>query len=139
MADWNQDARKDLLLGSGSGALMLSINEGSDSRPLFAPLRQVGTGAMATRSDGPSAPCIVDWNQDGQLDVLMGTGNGYIHVYYMAGGQNEPVFAADELIQLNGQALMLEGALSPFPVDWNQDGQTDLLIGMRGGGIYCLK
>lgn len=139
MADWNNDGRKDLLLGSGSGALMLSINQGSDSRPLFAPLRQVSAGATVIRSDGPSTPCIVDWNQDGQLDVLMGTGNGYIHVYYMAAGQKEPVLSADELIQLNGQALMLEGAPAPFPVDWNHDGQMDLLIGMQGGGVYCLK
>jgi hypothetical protein len=69
----------------------------------------------------------------------MGTGNGYIHVFYKAGGRKEPVCSGDELIQLNGQAMMLEGAAAPFPVDWNQDGQTDLLIGMRGGGVYCLK
>ncbi len=139
VADWNKDGRKDLLLGSGSGALMLSINEGSDSQPVFAPLRQVGTGDTALWPDGPSAPCVFDWNQDGQMDVLTGTGNGHIHVYYMAGGEKEPVLSADELIQLNGQALMLEGATSPFPVDWNQDGQTDLLIGMRGGGVYCAQ
>jgi hypothetical protein len=118
---------------------MLSINEGSDSQPVFAPLRQVGTGDTALRPDGPSAPCVFDWNQDGQMDVLTGTGNGYIHVYYMTEGEKEPVLSANEIIQLNGQALMLEGTASPFPVDWNQDGQTDLLIGMQGGGVYCVQ
>lgn len=140
VTDWNGDARKDLLLGGGNGTIMLSINEGSDSHPLFTALRQVGQGGDTTlRSDGPSAPCVVDWNADGDPDLLLGTGDGYVQVLYMTAGQKEPAIMSDEFIQYNGQTLMLDGAAAPFPVDWNEDGKTDLLIGSGGGTLYCLK
>ncbi|MBW2653060.1 MAG: hypothetical protein JRC57_08280, partial [Deltaproteobacteria bacterium] len=42
---------------------------------------------------------------------------------------------ADNL-QLNGQELMLEGSSIPFLMDWNNDGNLDLLTGSSNGKIY---
>jgi hypothetical protein len=132
VSDWNGDQRKDLLLGSGNGALMLSIN-------LFASLRLIRAGGRLIEADGPSAPCVIDWNADGQPDVLMGAGDGHIYVYYAAAGDKEPEISEGAPIQVNGQPLVLEGTLSPFPVDWNGDGKNELLIGKGDGGIYLLQ
>jgi hypothetical protein len=138
VSDWNRDRRKDLLLGSGNGSLLLAINVGSDSAPVFDSMRPLHAGGRPIEAFGPSAPCVIDWNADGHPDVLMGAGDGSIHVYYAAEGSNEPELSEGSPIQSNGQPLVLEGALAPFPVDWNGDGEQELVIGRGDGGIYLL-
>ncbi len=68
--------------------------------------------------------------------MLVGTGNGQINVYYAAPGAEEPEITRSETIELNGQSMMLEGAVVLFPVDWNGDGRTELLIGTGAGEMY---
>jgi hypothetical protein len=136
VADWNDDGRKDLLLGNGSGALMLSINRGTDRHPLCSSLHRLTAGGKDIQVDGPSAPCVFDWNADGHPDILLGMGNGQSHVYYTAAASAEPEITGNEPLELDGQVMMLEGAVVPFPVDWNQDGRTELLLGTGEGKIY---
>ncbi len=136
VVDWNGDDRKDILLGNGGGSLMLALNQGSDRHPVFSSLRPLTAGGKEIQVDGPSSPCIVDWNADGQPDVLLGMGNGQINVYYADPGGEEPVITRTDTIELNGQSMMLGSAVVPFPVDWNQDGRTELLIGTGEGKIY---
>jgi hypothetical protein len=138
VSDWNGDRRKDLLLGSGNGMLLLAINVGSDSAPVFDPVRPLHAGGRPIEAGGPTAPCVIDWNADGYPDVLMGAGDGSIHVYYAAVGSNEPELSEGSSIQANGQPLVLDGALAPFPVDWNGDGEHELVLGRDDGGMYLL-
>ncbi len=136
VTDWNGDGKKDLLLGNGSGTLMLAINRGTDRQPLFSALRRLTNGEKEIRVDGPAAPCVFDWDGDGQPDILLGTGNGQINVYYASSGAAGPEIVTSESIEINGQAMMLDGAVAIFPVDWNQDGRTELLLGTGEGKIY---
>jgi hypothetical protein len=138
VSDWNGDRRKDLLLGSGNGTCLLAINVGSDSAPVFDPVRPLHAGGRPIEAGSPTTPCVIDWNADGHPDVLMGAGDGSIHVYFAAEGGNEPELSEGSPIQANGQPLVLEGALAPFPVDWNGDGEHELVLGRGDGGVYLL-
>jgi hypothetical protein len=135
LVDWNGDARKDLLLGDGSGTLTLYLNEGTDPQPLFSSSRPLRAEEKTMGPDSHAAPFIADWNADGQQDLLLGR-DGYVHVYYRTTGHEEPRLGATETIELNGQALMLDSAVVPFPVDWNQDGSYELILGSGEGSIY---
>jgi len=136
LVDWNGDARKDLLLGDGSGTLMLYLNEGTDAHPLFSSSRLLTAEGKPIGADSHAAPFIADWNADGQQDLLLGGGDGHVYVYYRTAGQEEPLPGVTSTIELNGQALMLDSATVPFPVDWNRDGSYELILGSGEGKIY---
>ena len=78
---------------------------------------------------------MADWNGDGKKDLLVGDGEGYIHLYLnLADGA--PQFLKAEKVQVNGQELMVEGSAVPFLIDWDDDGKKELLIGSSDGSIY---
>lgn len=136
VVDWNEDNKKDLLLGSGSGTLSLYLNQGSDSDPLFAPPLLIEVGEAALDVGSFAAPFVTDWNGDGKKDLLVGDGDGYIHLYLNIGNNGEPQLISSGKVKVGDQDLTVDGSAVPFLVDWNQDGKKDLLAGSIQGYIY---
>ncbi len=53
-----------------------------------------------------TVPCIVDWDEDGKKDLLVGCFyNGYIYYYRNIGENDEPVFNSGDLLQEDGSVL----------------------------------
>ena len=136
VVDWNEDHKKDILMGSGSGTLTLYLNQGSDSAPLFASPRSIEVEGKELAAGSFSAPFVADLNGDGVKDLLVGNGEGYVFVYLGSEAEGKPQLSKAEKVQLNGQELMLEGFAVPFLIDWNQDGKKELLLGSGDGRIY---
>ena len=134
--DWNHDNKKDIILGSGSGTLSLYLNKGSDSDPLFSPPLPIEAEGTAVNVESFASPFAADINSDGVRDLLIGDGKGDIHVYLGSDRDRGIHLTRAEKFQLNGQELMLEGSSVPFPMDWNNDGNLDLLTGSSDGKIY---
>jgi len=137
VVDWNEDHRKDIVLGSGSGTLLVYLNQGSDSDPVWSPPFSVKVGGVALDVGSFAAPFVADWNGDGRKDLLVGDGEGYIHLYRNS-AEGTPQFIRAEKVQVNGQELMVEGSAVPFLVDWDHNGTKELLIGGSDGRI-CLS
>jgi len=100
--DLDGDGAKDILTGDTEGQLLLYSNIGTDAAPLFS-------GHSYVQADGsvinlPSAlrsrPFVCDWTGDGLLDVLVGYGDGKIHLY-----QGVPEPATVSLLVLGAMAL----------------------------------
>jgi len=135
VVDWNEDHKKDILLGSGNGTLVVYLNQGSDSDPVWSAPGSIEVGGVALDVGSFAAPFVADWNGDGKKDLLVGDGEGYIHLYLnLADGA--PQFLKAEKVQVNGQELMVEGSAVPFLIDWNHNGKKELLIGSSDGRIY---
>lgn len=102
--DMNGDGKKDLLCGDTEGRLAFFANVGTDEAPVFG-------GAELLKSDGVvinlagsarSRPFVTDWTGDGYLDILVGAGDGNVHLF-----QGVPEPATIVLLGL-GAAMMLK-------------------------------
>ena len=80
-------------------------------------------------------PTAVDFDVDGDLDLVVGNFAG---TFYLFEGQGEGKFLPQpEPIRTGEAPLKVDGAHSdPFLVDWDGDGDVDLLSGSSNGGVY---
>jgi hypothetical protein len=105
------------------------VLKGTDDQPLIIPLNgREMTEKICTR------PFAVDWDGDGHLDLVVGNFAGTFHLFK---GQGKGKFLPQpEQLMAGDQPLKIEGHHSdPFVVDWDGDGDLDLLSGSSEGGV----
>ena len=103
---------------------------------------QVATDATGLRLNAGSAGksgrrklCVVDWNRDGKLDLIVNSANANILLNL---GQRDGVTTFRDLGPVD--ELKLAGHdTSPTTVDWNNDGVRELLLGAEDGHFYYLE
>jgi len=84
----------------------------------------------------------VDWDDDGDLDLLLGAKEGRLYLRRNDGKPGAPRFALhNELLAFaDGEDLEVPGGLTaPRLVDWNADGLFDLVCGSFDGGVFLLE
>lgn len=81
--DLDEDGRKDLISGNTEGQVLFFRNTGSDTAPVFAAAEPVEAAGLAIDFSGVprSRPFICDWTGDGYLDLLVGIGDGRVHLF----------------------------------------------------------
>ncbi|HEX2899378.1 MAG TPA: hypothetical protein VHS96_06630, partial [Bacteroidia bacterium] len=92
-----------------------------------------------------SAPQLVDLDGDNDLDLLLGNHRGYVHYYDNAGSVSIPSF---ELVDDTfGRVKMSDytglsvtnGFSQPFAIDYDDDGDFDLLVGGIDGQVSVFE
>jgi hypothetical protein len=132
--DWNNDFKKDLLIGDGDGKLNLYLNTGTDQAPLF---NSVPDSIPVNLGIGHAAPFVItDWDRDGDKDLIIGDIEGYLNLYLNTGTDDSPTFTTGTHIQITGQDLCLGSYSKPFVLDWDNDGMKDLVIGNANGYLF---
>jgi hypothetical protein len=138
--DWNEDGNKDLLVGNFEGNIIIYLNEGTDSEPLFNSSFNLQTGGIDFDIGTRAAPRIFDWNEDGLKDLLVGEVEGYVYFMKNTGTNEEPLFEDAEKILLETYEPLryIPGDAPrsrPYVADWNNDGNNDILVGGRDGRV----
>ncbi len=136
VVDWNGDGLHDILLGDRDGFINLYLNEGSNESPRYGTPNRLKAGGKEIRVRGPSAPCLVDWNEDGKKDLLVGDGSGYLNLFLNKGSSASPDYALPGRVQADYKDLDVRSKASPCVVDWNGDGRFDLLVGSWSGELF---
>jgi len=147
--DLNGDGHKDILSGSYSrmeremaglfqvlwgkadgGFKKAEVLKGLDDEPLIIPIasRAQQTENICTR------PTAIDWDADGDLDLIVGNFAGTFYVF--EGKGKGTFFAKPKQLKAGGANLRIHGAHSdPFVIDWDKDGDLDIVSGSSNGGV----
>ena len=128
--DWNDDGKKDIISGSKSGHVFVYLNRGTNQEPVFDTAFRIPNVIV----EGDSDPCIVDWNNDGKKDLLVGQGSGEVFKFINIGTNQQPLFTDEQ--KLNNGDLDVGSYSSPAMVDWNGDGRNELVVGNQKGEVY---
>lgn len=142
LTDITRSGKKDLVIGNYLGEIMLIPNAGSGVKPEFHQPTNLASVILPTMKDSLKkwgnlfAPATWDWNHDGKDDLLLGEGSysaNSIHLLVNQGAGSRPIF--DE----NNRSVLAYGMgleqLTPCIVDYNGDGNLDLLVTERTGKI----
>ena len=120
-----------VLYGNADGTFRKAeVLNGTDGEPLIIPItgREQQTENICTR------PFAVDWDADGHLDLVVGNFTG---TFYWFKGEGKGKFGPrPEPVKAGAEPLKINGAHSdPFAIDWDGDGDLDLLSGSSSGGV----
>jgi hypothetical protein len=147
--DFDGDGRLDLISGSydpGACYLFRGLGKGEFAEidaltdKHDKPLLRVPNQQQVYQSFG-SWPALVDWDADGDLDLLVGGFDGTIHVFLNEGTRKAPQFAGTNFtVQADSKELKVpDGHAAPVVVDWDGDGRWDIVCGCARGSVYFYR
>jgi hypothetical protein len=136
-ADLDDDGHLDLLSGCYDPGDIFWFRGSPDGFLVSGILTEFDTALLAKRE---SACSFADWDRDGDLDVLVGNGIGWIAWSENLGDRDNPDFFQRRLLPIEGDASMLEDLRDshPLAVDWDADGTLDLLVAFGDGSVWFL-
>jgi hypothetical protein len=140
--DFDGDGDLDIICGEFIDRLTWFENTGTRENPRFAEGRFLSNEEGVIKMDLQMIiPSSIDWDGDGDIDLIVGDEDGRVALIENRGvvKDNMPLFSSPGYFRQ--QAGMLKfGALStPFSVDWDDDGDEDLLCGNTAGQIAFIE
>jgi len=78
----------------------------------------------------------VDWESDGDLDLLIRSFGGELFLRVNEGTRSKPVYGTESVqIEVDGKPLKVYAHANPVVADWNADGVWDLVVSSGDGSV----
>jgi len=134
--DWNGDGLLDIIVGDRNGFVSYFERTGSGADDLTSEGHVTASGTTIDVGYN-SAPVVVDWNNDGLLDLLIANeaSTQGIRLYLNSGTVTNPVLTTWSYIQSSGSNIN-RYRCCPQVYDMNGDGKKDLIMGENDAQIY---
>jgi hypothetical protein len=131
LVDLNNDQKKDLVYGTAAGPLNYFINSGTFTTPAWTVQSSPFGGVLDV--GGASSPCLIDFDHDGDLDLLSGTQLGSIKYFENTGSSNGPAWREKS----NYFSSIKHSIYSAVTAgDINSDSLPDIITGDLNGGLF---
>jgi len=137
-ADFDGDGDLDLVCGEFLDGFTYFRNVGSRKEPKY-------DDGVYLEYDGEKVamhvqmvtPTAIDWDRDGDVDLVCGDEDGRVALVENTGKQEEgiPVFKQPAYFKQAADDLKFGALVTPFSFDWDGDGDEDLICGNTSGNI----
>lgn len=134
--DWDLDGDLDLLVGSADGNLILYRNEGSVEEADFTRVGTITAGDEEIWLGSETHGSIADLDGDGLRDLVAGSIFGELWFYANIGEDNDPQFAEGVRLSDGDGEIWLGSYTRPELIDWEGDGDVDLVTGMLDPQVW---
>ena len=142
MYDFDGDEDLDLICGDYIDKLTWFENTGTTGQPVYAKGRYLeNEQGVLTMDVEMIIPNAVDWDKDGDIDLVVGDEDGRVALIENTGKVKDrmPVFKSPVYFQQEAGDLKFGALVTPYSVDWDDDGDEDLLCGNTAGQIGFIE
>ena len=142
MNDFDGDGDLDLICGEFVDRLTYFENTGNREKPVFSEGRFLTNSSGIIKMDLEMIiPSAVDWDKDGDIDLVVGDEDGRVALIENTGtiADKMPVFNAPVYFQQKAGHVKFGALATPISVDWDQDGDEDLISGNSAGYIGFIE
>ena len=142
MEDFDGDGDLDLICGEFLDGFTWYENTGTREKPVFAAGRPLENDGGVIRMDLEMiVPVGVDWDSDGDMDLVVGEEDGRVSWLENTGrvSRQMPLFRDPVYFRQKEQFLKFGALATPFSVDWDGDGDEDLICGNTAGYIGFIE
>ncbi|MBK9213862.1 MAG: T9SS type A sorting domain-containing protein [Saprospiraceae bacterium] len=141
--DINGDNLKDLIVANSyqiskndarSTQFYLFLNIGSEQNPIFNLIDSNFLNLKTTADQYfELVPFAGDINGDGDMDLIVGSGEGYL--IFIENLSNNPKLFTPANLQFKYQQIYAGRSSAPCMFDYNKDGKMDLIVGEKNGNV----
>ncbi|MGI8636363.1 MAG: FG-GAP repeat domain-containing protein [Segetibacter sp.] len=155
--DWDKDGDADLIVGDEDGRVAFIENTGKlqDGMPQFKSPVYFKQEADDVKFGALPSQQSVDWDDDGDEDLISGNSAGYIGFIENLGMFNGmPRWAAPKLLSADGKTIRIQAGLNGSiqgpaeqkwgyttvsVADWDNDGLKDIIVNSIFGKVIWFK
>lgn len=145
--DLTNDGKLDLVIGSQEGTLTFYENTGTTTSPLWTldekmfptwieSVDYVNYYRTGVCVSSEAAPAFVDVDGSGRLSLIIGAGDGKLHVFINTGEAGSQAWAESHGFLSD---VDVPGNSAPAFVDLNGDDKPDFAIGSQNGFVYYIR
>jgi hypothetical protein len=141
-ADFDGDGDLDLICGEFVDKFTWFENIGTRSRPKYAVGRYlIYAGKLLKMDLCMIVPVALDWDKDGDVDLVVGQEDGRVALVENTGKVIEgmPQFLPAQFFQQQADELKFGALVTPCSFDWDNDGDEDLICGNTAGYIGFIE
>lgn len=146
--DWSEYGWDDAWNAKGKwtngplhGFVFVFRNKGSTDKPDYSPPIKLSAGGKPIDTFGCPSPNLVDFDGDGDLDLLCGEFLDGFTYFENKGTRQKPEYAPGKPLKSSaGARLAMElQMIVPVAFDWDRDGDTDLIVGDEDGRVAFVE